>query len=263
MGADGGYRLVAGNAMPPLLLDDEEAVAIAVGLRAGARARRRGRRGGVRTGAGQAGTGAAVPAAAPGGHAPGRPPSPLTGGDGATIDPETSDGASPRPIAGQERLRFALPGGRRHAQSRRLVEPYRLVVDGPPLVPRGVRPRPRRLADLPGRPGERAVRHRRPVPAARAAGRRRGRLCPGADAGDERGPPGGGDRVRTGRGGGRPAGRPGGGRGRTRSARRPAAGTAPPTRWSGWRSGWPCWGTSSPSTSRRSWPRTCGRWAAG
>jgi predicted DNA-binding transcriptional regulator YafY len=36
MGAGGGYRLVAGTAMPPLLLDDEEAVAIAVGLRAAA-----------------------------------------------------------------------------------------------------------------------------------------------------------------------------------------------------------------------------------
>lgn len=35
-GAEGGYRLVAGAAMPPLLLDDEEAVAIAVGLRAAA-----------------------------------------------------------------------------------------------------------------------------------------------------------------------------------------------------------------------------------
>ena len=35
-GADGGYRLVAGKAMPPLVLDDEEAVAMAVGLRAGA-----------------------------------------------------------------------------------------------------------------------------------------------------------------------------------------------------------------------------------
>jgi predicted DNA-binding transcriptional regulator YafY len=32
MGAVGGYRLVAGTAMPPLLLDDEEAVAIVVGL---------------------------------------------------------------------------------------------------------------------------------------------------------------------------------------------------------------------------------------
>jgi predicted DNA-binding transcriptional regulator YafY len=33
MGAVGGYRLVGGTAMPPLLLDDEEAVAITVGLR--------------------------------------------------------------------------------------------------------------------------------------------------------------------------------------------------------------------------------------
>ncbi|MEV6278273.1 YafY family protein [Nocardia sp. NPDC051832] len=36
LGAAGGYRLVAGKAMPPLLLDDEEAVAIAIGLRAAA-----------------------------------------------------------------------------------------------------------------------------------------------------------------------------------------------------------------------------------
>ncbi|GAB3219641.1 WYL domain-containing protein [Glycomyces halotolerans] len=35
-GSAGGYRLVPGNAMPPLLLDDEEAVAVAVGLRAAA-----------------------------------------------------------------------------------------------------------------------------------------------------------------------------------------------------------------------------------
>jgi predicted DNA-binding transcriptional regulator YafY len=36
MGSEGGYRLIAGTAMPPLLLDDEEAVAIAVGLRTAA-----------------------------------------------------------------------------------------------------------------------------------------------------------------------------------------------------------------------------------
>ncbi|MFF1614898.1 helix-turn-helix transcriptional regulator [Amycolatopsis sp. NPDC058278] len=35
-GVAGGYRLVAGTAMPPLVLDDEEAVAIAVGLRTAA-----------------------------------------------------------------------------------------------------------------------------------------------------------------------------------------------------------------------------------
>lgn len=36
MGAEGGYRLTAGAAMPPLLLDDDEAVAVAVGLRTAA-----------------------------------------------------------------------------------------------------------------------------------------------------------------------------------------------------------------------------------
>lgn len=35
-GTFGGYRLVAGKAMPPLLLEDDEAVAIAVGLRSSA-----------------------------------------------------------------------------------------------------------------------------------------------------------------------------------------------------------------------------------
>src|SRR6266545_6447022 len=35
-GAVGGYRLSAGTALPPLLLDDEEAVAVAVGLRTAA-----------------------------------------------------------------------------------------------------------------------------------------------------------------------------------------------------------------------------------
>jgi predicted DNA-binding transcriptional regulator YafY len=34
-GAVGGYRLGAGGKLPPLLLDDEEAVAVAIGLRAG------------------------------------------------------------------------------------------------------------------------------------------------------------------------------------------------------------------------------------
>jgi predicted DNA-binding transcriptional regulator YafY len=37
-GPAGGYRLRAGTALPPLLLDDEEAIAIAVGLRTAARA---------------------------------------------------------------------------------------------------------------------------------------------------------------------------------------------------------------------------------
>ena len=37
-GPAGGYRLRAGTAMPPLLLDEDEAIAIVVGLRTAARA---------------------------------------------------------------------------------------------------------------------------------------------------------------------------------------------------------------------------------
>src|ERR671938_897393 len=35
-GADGGYQLAAGAALPPLVLDDDEAVALALGLQAAA-----------------------------------------------------------------------------------------------------------------------------------------------------------------------------------------------------------------------------------
>src|ERR1700688_4417036 len=35
-GVEGGYQLAAGTALPPLLVDDEEAVALAVGLQAAA-----------------------------------------------------------------------------------------------------------------------------------------------------------------------------------------------------------------------------------
>lgn len=37
-GADGGYRLAAGSHLPPLVLDDDEAVAVAIGLRSAAHA---------------------------------------------------------------------------------------------------------------------------------------------------------------------------------------------------------------------------------
>ncbi|MDK9501026.1 YafY family protein [Streptomyces katrae] len=127
LGAVGGYRLVAGAAMPPLLLDDEEAVAIAVGLRAGAghaiegveeasvralakleqvlpaRLRRR-------VGALQSATVA------------------VTRGDGPSVHPRTLT-AMAGAVAGPERLRFAYRA-RDGVDSRRLVEPYRLVSTG-------------------------------------------------------------------------------------------------------------------------------------
>jgi predicted DNA-binding transcriptional regulator YafY len=122
-GPAGGYRLHAGTAMPPLLLDDDEAVAIAVGLRTAAGASVTGieetairalvkleqvlpshlRR---RVNALQSAT-ATLPASGP------------------TVDPEALTA-----IAGacrdRERLRFAYRA-RDETQSRRVVEPHSLV----------------------------------------------------------------------------------------------------------------------------------------
>ncbi|MEU3046410.1 YafY family protein [Streptomyces sp. NPDC006984] len=126
-GAEGGYRLVAGAAMPPLLLDDEEAVAIAVGLRAGA---------------GHAIEGieeAAVRALAKLEQVlPSRlrhrvsvlqeATLALTRGDGPRIDPSTLT-VTAAAVTNRERLRFAYRAGD-GAQTRRQVEPYRLVSTG-------------------------------------------------------------------------------------------------------------------------------------
>ncbi|MEU6274917.1 YafY family protein [Streptomyces populi] len=126
-GADGGYRLVAGTAMPPLVLDDEEAVAIAVGLRAGA--------GHAVAGVDEASVRALAKLEQ---VLPSRlrrrvstlqaATTPLTSGDGASIAPETLT-VMASSIAGQERLRFDYRSGD-GTPSRRLTEPYRLVSTG-------------------------------------------------------------------------------------------------------------------------------------
>ncbi|MEV4297419.1 helix-turn-helix transcriptional regulator [Microbispora rosea] len=127
MGAVGGYRLAAGAAMPPLLLDDEEAVAIAVGLRTAAahpvegideasvralakleqvlpsRLRHR--------------VSALAAATVP-----------MLAGAEPSVDPRTLTvlaGAA----ANHERLRFAYRSGD-GTETRRLTEPYRLVASG-------------------------------------------------------------------------------------------------------------------------------------
>jgi predicted DNA-binding transcriptional regulator YafY len=127
MGAAGGYRLVAGRAMPPLLLDDEEAVAIAVGLRSAA--------GQALDGIEEASVRAltkllqvlpsrlrhrvsALNAAT----------MPLLTGDGPSVDPEEL-AVIAAAAANREGLRFgyqALDG----TESRRRVEPHRLVATG-------------------------------------------------------------------------------------------------------------------------------------
>jgi predicted DNA-binding transcriptional regulator YafY len=126
-GADGGYRLVAGKAMPPLVLDDEEAVAIAVGLRAGA--------GHAVEGVDEASVRALAKLEQ---VLPSRlrhrvstlqaATTPLTSGDGASIAPETLT-VMASTVAGRERLRFAYQA-KDGTESRRVVEPYRLVSTG-------------------------------------------------------------------------------------------------------------------------------------
>ncbi|MEV7416893.1 YafY family protein [Streptomyces sp. NPDC089919] len=126
-GSEGGYRLVAGAAMPPLVLDDEEAVAIAVGLRAGA--------GHAIEGIEEASVRAlakleqVLPARLR--HRVSTLQSATTAlsrGDGASIDPRTLTVIAAA-AAGQERLRFAYRAGD-GTLSRRVAEPYRLVSTG-------------------------------------------------------------------------------------------------------------------------------------
>ncbi|MEU5283945.1 transcriptional regulator [Streptomyces sp. CA-278952] len=126
-GSVGGYRLVAGAAMPPLLLDDEEAVAIAVGLRAGA--------GHAIEGVDEASVRALAKLEQ---VLPSRlrhrvsalqnATVPLTRGDGATIDPRTLTTLASA-ATGRERVRFAYRSGD-GTRTQRQVEPYRLVSTG-------------------------------------------------------------------------------------------------------------------------------------
>ncbi|MFE0653801.1 helix-turn-helix transcriptional regulator [Streptomyces sp. NPDC059534] len=127
LGAVGGYRLVAGSAMPPLLLDDEEAVAIAVGLRAGA--------GHAIEGVEEASVRAlakleqVLPARLR--HRVSTLQNatiPLTRGDGATVTPATLTTLAGT-VTGREKLRFGYRAGD-GAETKRLVEPYRLVSTG-------------------------------------------------------------------------------------------------------------------------------------
>ncbi len=127
MGAEGGYRLVAGSALPPLLLDDEEAVAITIGLR---------------TAAGQTVAGieeAAVRALTKLERVlPARlryrvsalnaATTPVVFGDQPIVDPSQLTGIAAA-ITNHERLRFAYEANDGEA-SRRHTEPYQLVPAG-------------------------------------------------------------------------------------------------------------------------------------
>ncbi|WP_148233069.1 MULTISPECIES: helix-turn-helix transcriptional regulator [Thermomonospora] len=124
-GVGGGYQLRSGTAMPPLLLDDEEAVAIAVGLRSAAA-------GAVGAGVGETSVRALAKVIQV------MPPrlrrrvqalqdytEPGTGGAGPAVDAEALTVLAQCCRDG-ERLRFAYRA-RDGRQSARTVEPHRLV----------------------------------------------------------------------------------------------------------------------------------------
>ena len=240
-GPAGGYRLHAGTAMPPLLLDDDEAVAIAVGLRTAAGASVTGieetsvralvkleqvlpshlRR---RVNALQTAT--VTPAAS-----------------GPTIDPETLTA-----IAGasrdRERLRFDYRG-RDATESRRLRRAAHPRQPRPALVPRGVGLRPRGLAHLPRRPPRAPVAGGHALLAPRAAQPRRRRLRGGQPVGRSVALPGARHPARLGTATW-PSARSSRARRSRRSTSAPAS-CAPATTRS---TGWPCAWRSSASTSR-------------
>ena len=124
-GVDGGYQLAAGAAMPPLVLDDEEAVALAVGLQAAAQ-------GGV-AGVAEASVRALAKVV------PVMPPRlrrrvealrmatvPATFADGGpAVDPGTLTAVA-QACRDAERLEFGYAAAD-EARTNRLVEPFRLV----------------------------------------------------------------------------------------------------------------------------------------
>ena len=159
--------------MPPLLLDDDEAIAIAVGLRTAARA--------SVTGIEETSVRALVkleqvlPS-----HLRRRVNAlqtatvTLADHGGPTVDPRDADvdrRRLPRPRAPALRL----PGARRGGEPARRRAPH-AGEPRAPLVPRRLGLRPRGLAHLPRRPPQAPVRGRRALRAARAARRRPGGL---------------------------------------------------------------------------------------
>jgi predicted DNA-binding transcriptional regulator YafY len=126
MGSLGGYRLVAGTAMPPLLLDDEETVAVAVGLRTSTVS--------AVAGIGEASVRALTKLEQ---VLPSRLRERVRALTSATLA-VTWDGPSVEPehlavlagaVAGRERVRFRYRTGD-GTDSGRLVEPHRLVAAG-------------------------------------------------------------------------------------------------------------------------------------
>lgn len=125
-GVTGGYRLGAGSALPPLLLDDDEAVAVAVGLSAAAA----GTVAGLEETSLRALTklGQTLPARLRGRVDALRSATVFAASGGPTVDADTLT-ALATAIRDNEILRFGY-AGRDDQESVRRVEPHRLVYTG-------------------------------------------------------------------------------------------------------------------------------------
>jgi biotin operon repressor len=168
-GVSGGYRLGSGAALPPLLLDDDEAVAVAIGLRTAA--------GGTVSGIEETSVQALakleqiLPSRLRHRISAMTSATVTVPGGGPTVDADVLTaiaGADPRERAAALRLRHPRRRGRcpRHGAA-----PAGEL--GTPLVPRRVGRRPGRLAHVPRRPDVPTVADRSAFHAAGAAGGRR------------------------------------------------------------------------------------------
>ena len=167
-GIAGGYRLQPGSAMPPLLLDDEEAVAVGLGTeRRGGRNRHR-HRGDLAAGDHQARADPTGPAAAATGRAA---PGHRVGGGRWADRRRRRPGRAGHRLPGRAAAALRLRRTRRRDRS----APGRAASPGlhrAPLVPARLGPRPIGLADVPSRPGPAAAADRAAVhPAGAARGR--------------------------------------------------------------------------------------------
>ena len=220
-GPAGGYTLRAGTAMPPLLLDDDEAIAIAVGLRTAAKA--------SVTGIEEAAVRALVKLE----QVLPSQPSPPGRGARAGDDHHARRRPDRRPAGPDHprRLlpRLGVPALRLRRPRRRRVAPRGRAAlrrqPRPPLVPGRLGPEARGLADVPRRPARAPGVDGRAIHRAQAAGQGRRRLRHREHPRDAAPLRGGDPRPRLRRGGPPPASR---GASSSRSTTRPAS-TGPAT----------------------------------
>ncbi len=180
-GVAGGYRLAAGASMPPLVLEDDEAVALVVALRASARS--------AISGTAEASVDTLTKVVQV------LPPRLRRRAEDVAQMTQTADWSEITDTVDRERVGDDRDGGTELRAGGVLVSGSGRCGGGsscradqtrharPPLVPRRLRPDAARLADVPSRPDHRARFDRCAVPTEARADRRRRRVRPLVDPG--------------------------------------------------------------------------------